>query len=73
MPGKIKSIIGIYPDGERQRFSIDNLEEMRIQEFSAVEIVEELTLEEFKKFNQSPPFKGKENFMEKSYPQFAID
>jgi len=45
---KIKSIIGVYPDGERQRFSIDNIDEMRVQEFSSVEIVEEMTFEEFK-------------------------
>lgn len=45
----IKSIIGVYPDGKRQRFSVDNVHEMRIHEFSAIEIVEEMTLEEFRK------------------------
>ncbi len=49
MRKNIKSIIGIYPGGERQRFSIDNLEEIRMNEFSAFEIVEEMTKEEFDK------------------------
>ena len=44
----IKSVVGIYPDGSKQSFSLDNLEEMRLQEFIGVEIVEEITKEQLK-------------------------
>lgn len=46
---EIKSIIGIYPDGSRQSFSPDNLQEMRLQEFSGFEIVEVMSKKDIKK------------------------